>query len=213
MSAALAPLTPAPLPHLINEPQVMADGHGLIRQADHQSTSRSRAIRQHSAPQRVCYRWLCDRPLAPHWCWHFRDFPPLVSFTFLHNRRLVCRDLLDLAVPGQAWVAGCGIRLSIFDAALARLSRHLDSHFNSKTEGRQNHGGGDNRRDYGPMRNGRCSPALHTTQRMVIVPSRLIELVSVGVQHEWNPGISGSVITLPARIHCRINDLLNNRSY
>ena len=46
MSAALAPLTPAPLPHLINEPQVMADGHGLIRQADHQSTSRSRAIRR-----------------------------------------------------------------------------------------------------------------------------------------------------------------------
>jgi hypothetical protein len=104
--------------------------------------------------------------------------------------------------------------LSILDAALARLSLHLDSHFNSKTEGRQNHGGGDKRRDFGPMRNGRCSPALHTTQRMVIVPSRLIELVSEGVQHEWNPAsISRLVITLPDRIHCRINDQLNNVSY
>ena len=63
------------------------------------------------------------------------------------------------------------------------------------------------------MRDGRCSPALETTQRMVIVSRRLIELVSEGVQHEWDPAaISGSVITLLARIHCRINDLLNNRS-
>jgi hypothetical protein len=67
---------------------------------------------------------------------------------------------------------------------------------------------------YGPMRNGRCSMAPFTTQRMVIVPSRLIEVVSEGVQHEWNPaGISGFVITLPARIHCRITGLLNNGSY
>jgi hypothetical protein len=64
------------------------------------------------------------------------------------------------------------------------------------------------------MRDGRCSTALFTTQRMVIVPSRLIEMVSEGVQHEWNPAaILGSVITLPAHIHCRINDLLNNRSF
>ena len=64
------------------------------------------------------------------------------------------------------------------------------------------------------MRDGRCSTALFTTQRMVIVPSRLIEMVSEGVQHEWNPAaISGSVITIPARIHCRINDRFNNRSF
>jgi hypothetical protein len=103
----------------------------------------------------------------------------------------------------------------MLDAALARLSLHsIFILILPKTGARQDRGGGDKRRDYGPMRNGRCSTALFTTQRMVIVPSRLIELVSEGVQHEWNPAaISGSVITLPARIHCSINDLLNNRLF
>src|SRR5271169_7240744 len=32
-------------------------------------------------------------------------------------------------ILGQAWAAGCSVGLSILDAALARLSPHLDFHF------------------------------------------------------------------------------------
>ena len=39
-------------------------------------------------------------------------------------------------------------------------------------------------RNHEPIRNGSCSPVLYATQRVVIVPSRLIEWASAVVRHE-----------------------------